>query len=108
MTSFQFHFPASNDATLTIALPEALRGEPLNVVVAKEPAPSKRSTMREFVETYSGILADCGIESVPENRPTENSSQKGILGLRGILKEHTIEELEGARDEYLTEKYIHD
>ena len=59
MTTYQFHFPASNDVTLTIALPEALRGEPLNVVVAKEPAQSKRSTTA--------------------------SSKKGILGLRGIL-----------------------
>ena len=82
MTTYQFHFPASTDATLTITLPEALRGELLNVVVAKEPAPSKRSTVV--------------------------NSPKGILGLRGILKGHTIEELEEARDEYLSEKYIHD
>ena len=64
MATYQFHFPASSDAMLTIALPEELRGEPLKIVVAKEPEPSKCSTMREFVEKYSGILADCGIEGV--------------------------------------------
>ena len=82
MMTYQFHFPASSDATLMITLPEALRGEPLNVVVAKEPAPSNRSSIA--------------------------SSKKGILGLRGILKGYTTEELENAHNEYLTEKYIHD
>ena len=64
MMTYQFHVPASNDATLTIALPEELRGEPLQIVVAKEPTTLKRSTMREFVEKYTGILKDCDIESV--------------------------------------------
>ena len=104
MTTYQFHIPASNDATLTIALPEELRGEPLKIVVAKEPATLQRSTMREFVEKFTGILKDCDIESV-EAKP---APEQGILGLRGILKGYTIEELDHARDEYLTEKYIHD
>ena len=82
MTTYQFHFPASSDATLMITLPEALRGEPLNVIVAKEPMVSERSTIA--------------------------GSRKGILGLRGILKGYTMEELENSRDEYLAEKYIHD
>ena len=64
MTTYQFHIPASNDATLTIVLPEELRGEPLQIVVAKEPTTLKRSTMREFVEKYTGILKDCDIESI--------------------------------------------
>ena len=104
MTTYQFHFPATGDATLTIALPEELRGEPLKIVVAKESATPKRSTVRKFIDKYSGILKDCDSENV-EAMPV---SEQGILGLRGILKGYTIEELENARDEYLTEKYIHD
>jgi len=47
-----------------ISLPSEFRGEPVRIVVAKEPATSKRSTMREFVDKYTGILKDCDIESV--------------------------------------------
>jgi len=48
----------------TITLPEEFRGKPLKIAVAKEPEPTKRSTMREFVAEFSGILKDCGVESV--------------------------------------------
>ena len=88
MTTYQFHFPATGDATLTIVLPEELRGEPLNVVVAKEPAKSPVQDLLDFC--------------------TDEGAQKGILGLRGILKDCTMEELENARFEYLAEKYIHE
>ena len=66
MTTYQFHFPASSDATLTIALPEALRGEPLNVVVAKESAKTKdvEISVDDFLRKYTGILKNCDIESV--------------------------------------------
>lgn len=64
MTTFQFHLPASGEATVTIPLPEELRGEPLKIVLEKETEPAKRTTMREFVEKYAGILKDCDIESV--------------------------------------------
>jgi len=60
MTTYQL---ATGDATLTIALPEELRGEPLKIVVAKELATPQRSTMRKFIDKYSGILKDCGIEN---------------------------------------------
>ncbi len=63
MTTFQFHFPASGETTVTIPLPEELRGVPFKIVLEKETTP-KRSTMREFVEKYSGILKDCGMENV--------------------------------------------
>jgi len=48
------------------------------------------------------------IRVVIRKAPTKSSVKKGILGLRGILKGNTMEELESARDEYLAEKYIHD
>jgi len=48
----------------TITLPEELRGKPLKIVVEENTVPTKRSTMREFVAKYSGILKDCGIESL--------------------------------------------
>jgi len=87
MTTLSFHTIVPSDCTIT--LPPAFRGEPVRIVVDKEPAPSKRSTMREFIEK-------------------EPAPVKGIVGLRGILKGYTIEELENARDEYLTDKYIRD
>ena len=66
MTTYQFHVPASYDATLTIALPEELRGEPLEIVVAKEPAKPKdvEISVDDFLRKYTGILKDCDIESV--------------------------------------------
>lgn len=87
MTTLSFHTIVPSDGTIT--LPSEFRGVPVKIVVAKEPAPSKRSTMREF----------------DEKKPTPVN---GIMGLRGILKGYTIEELENARDEHLTDKYIHD
>ena len=66
MTTYQVYFPASNDATLTIDLPEELRGEPLKIVVAKEPANTKdvEISVDDFLQKYTGILKDCDIESV--------------------------------------------
>ena len=114
MTTLSFHTIVPSDCTIT--LPAEFRGEPVNIVVAKKPAPPKRSTMREFIEKYSGILNDCNIESVEAMKEDRNNRilekppapVNGIVGLRGILKGYTIEELENARDEYLTDKYIHD
>jgi len=48
------------------------------------------------------------VKIVAKKEPTKTPMKKGILGLRGILKGYTIEELENARDEYLADKYIHD
>jgi len=47
-------------------LPEALRGEPLNVVVAKESANTKdvEISVDGFLQKYTGILKNCDIESV--------------------------------------------
>ena len=69
MTTFQFHLPASGDATVTIPLPEELRGEPLKIVLEKEAVQSTEeektgSTMADFLRKYTGILKDCDIESV--------------------------------------------
>jgi hypothetical protein len=64
MTTFPFHTTVLDNGMLAAPLPEEFRGAPVSVVVEKEPAVSKRSTMREFVENFSGILKDCGIESV--------------------------------------------
>ena len=61
MTTLSFHTTVPSSGTIT--LPSEFRGESVKIVVAKEPATSKRSTMREFVEKYTGILKDCGIES---------------------------------------------
>ena len=60
-TVFRFHTTVPSDGM--IMLPSEFRGAPVQIVVAKEPATSKRSTMREFVEKFSGILKDCDIES---------------------------------------------
>ena len=62
MTTFQFYTTAPASGTMT--LPAKLRGKPLKIVVEEEPAVSQRATMREFVAKYSGILKDCGVESV--------------------------------------------
>jgi hypothetical protein len=48
------------------------------------------------------------VKIVAEQRLAKSPVKKGVLGLRGILKGYTVEELENARDEYLLEKYIHD
>jgi hypothetical protein len=64
MTTFPFHTTVLDNGMLAVPLPEEFRGEPVSVVVEKTPTVSKRSTMREFVENCSGILKDCGIESV--------------------------------------------
>ena len=63
MTIHKFYLPASDDATLTIDLPEELRGEPLKIVVAKEPAQTKdvEISVDDFLRQYTGILKDCGI-----------------------------------------------
>ena len=55
MTTYQFHVPASYDATLTIALPEELRGEPLEIVVAKEPA--KTQDVEIFIANFGQKLS---------------------------------------------------
>jgi hypothetical protein len=79
MTTLSFHTTVPSDCTIT--LPSEFRGVPVRIVVKQEPtqSPVEKRTMK-----------------------------KGILGLRGILKDYTLEELENARDEYLADKYIHD
>jgi hypothetical protein len=59
--TLSFHTTVPSDCTIT--LPVEFRGESVKIVVAGEPASTQRSTMREFVEKYSGILKDCDIES---------------------------------------------
>ena len=51
-----------------ITLPKKFRGKPLKIVmeVEEEAVPAKRSTMREFVAEFSGVLKDCGIESIED------------------------------------------
>jgi hypothetical protein len=63
MSTLPFFYTTAPESG-TITLPEELRGKPLKIVVEEKPIVSKRSTMREFVEKYTGILKDCGIESV--------------------------------------------
>ncbi len=41
MKSYQFHFPASGEPTLTIPLPEELRGNKIEVILLKKPRHSK-------------------------------------------------------------------
>jgi len=93
-----------------VALPSEFRGEPVRIIVKKEPTKSPTRddaeiSIDDFLKKYTGILKDCDIESVEAMKEDRG---KGILGLRGILKGYTLEELETARDDYLTEKYIHD
>jgi len=61
MATLSFHTTVPSNGTIT--LPSEFHGELVKIVVAEEPAVPKRSTMREFVEKYTGILKDCGIES---------------------------------------------
>ena len=49
-----------------IALPSEFRGEPVRIVVKKEP-PMQEDTsisVNDFLKKYTGILKDCNIESV--------------------------------------------
>ena len=62
MSTMQVFYTTAPESGM-ITIPEQLRGKPLKIVVEEEAVPAKRSTMREFVEKYSGILKDCGIES---------------------------------------------
>jgi hypothetical protein len=78
MTTLSFHTTVPRDCTIT--LPAEFSGVPVKIVAKK---PTKSPTMEQ------------------------QSPIKGIVGLRGILKGYTLEELENARDEYLTEKYVH-
>jgi hypothetical protein len=64
MTTFPFHTTVLDNGMLAVPLPEEFRGAPVSVVVENVSVASKRSTMRDFVENFSGILKDCGIESV--------------------------------------------
>ena len=63
MSTLQVFYTTAPESGM-ITLPEELQGKPLKIVVEEETVPTKRSTMREFVAKYSGILKDCGIESV--------------------------------------------
>ena len=66
MSTMQVFYTTAPESGM-ITIPEQLRGKPLKIVVEEEAEvevmPAKRSTMREFVEKYSGILKDCGVES---------------------------------------------
>ena len=64
MSATQIFYTTAPESGM-ITIPEQLRGKPLKIVVEEEAVPAKRSTMREFVEKYSGILKDCG-KSVEE------------------------------------------
>jgi len=57
---------------------------------------------------YFNVSNPISEQTIQKKMMCETGSKKGILGLRGILKGHTMEELENARDEYLIEKYVHD
>jgi len=63
MSTMQVFYTTAPESGM-ITIPEQLRGKPLKIVVDEEEVvPAKRSTMREFVAEFSGILKDCGIES---------------------------------------------
>ena len=102
-TMSAFYTTAPPSGMLTV--PEEFRGKPLKIAVEEEPVTTKRSTMREFVAEFSGILKDCPNEDVCGERLPSTGSKRGILGLRGILKDCSPTELEDARYEYLMEKY---
>jgi len=65
MTAYQFHFPASSDMTLTIDLPEGLRGKPLNVVVAKEPM---GSPVQDLLDYCTKNASHCTDEELDNDR----------------------------------------
>jgi len=65
MSTMQVFYTTAPESGM-ITIPEQLRGKPLKIAVEEEVVPTKRSTMREFVAKYSGILKDCGIESVED------------------------------------------
>ena len=62
MSAMQVFYTTAPESGV-ITIPEQLRGKPLKIVVEEEAVSAKRSTMREFVAEFSGILKDCGIES---------------------------------------------
>ena len=65
MTTYQFHFPASYDATLTIALPKELQGEPLKIVV--EQAPTK-SPVQDLLDYCTKSASPCTDEELDNER----------------------------------------
>ena len=89
MTIHKFYLPASDDATLTIDLPEELRGEPLKIVVAKEPAQTKdvEISVDDFLRKYTGILTDCDIADFGQkNRLMKSLPNKAVQELVPILQ----------------------
>ena len=101
MSTMQVFYTTAPESGM-ITIPEQLRGKPLKIVVDEEEVvPAKRSTMREFVEKYSGIIKDCDVDSFDNNYKT------GILSIAGILKDCPNEDIRDERYEYLMEKYAY-
>ena len=80
--STQFEFTVPPDGTIPIVLPEEFRGKAVSVIV--RPASERSGSLKTRVEDTS------------------------VYALKGLLKSRTEEDLENAKDQYLTEKYIHD
>ncbi len=72
----------SLDGTIPIVLPESLRGKTVDILVRS-------------VSERTG----------PRKTRVEDTA---IFALEGILKGKTEEDLENAKDQYLTQKYCHD
>ena len=94
-----------------VPLPEELRGQSVRITVENEPVKlsgqeNTKISMNDFLKKYTGILKECDVE-IHGDRMAGTNPRKGILGLRGILKGCTREDLENARHEYLMEKYAH-
>ena len=67
MMTLSFHTTVPNDCM--IVLPSEFRGEPVRIVVKKEPTKSPMQedatiSINDFLKKYTGILKDCDIESV--------------------------------------------
>ena len=63
---WDFMFCTTVPSDCMIALPSEFRGEPVKIVVQKEPPMQEEAAMSidDFLKKYTGILKDCDIESV--------------------------------------------
>ena len=113
MSTMQVFYATAPESGM-LTLPEELRGKPLKIVVEKESTKSAVQDLLDYCASEAGILSvartlknSTNEDDCDEHLPNANL-KKGILGLRGIMKNYTMAELEDARYEYLVEKYVHD
>ena len=63
MTTSQFYTTAPESGTITLSV--ELRGKPLKIIVEEEPVEEGvKISINDFLKKYTGILKDCGVESV--------------------------------------------